>query len=353
MARTKMPNSIRTLAGLAEVSTVTAWRAVRGQYGVREDTRRKIEGLARKHGIPLSATPAHRTTNLLHTMCSLINIEAEEDQSPRSFNRRLLKGVKAGAASCGVETFNTEYAMDGASGCHWPLVINRKQVDGVVLVEGNEFNPFPAPLPSPVPVVWIFRARGVKSDSVTVANFNSARYLGWHLSELGHRRVAYIGSETEMSVLRLSGLRAGLLGTGGDVPREGTILGRLVGSREDAAAQTDQLLKQLRPGDPGPNGFTALMVYNDYMAAAAIMHLRKRGVRVPEQVSVVGFDNMRPSWYDGPPLTTAIMPLEEIGAEAARMLYWRLAHPDAPPRELLIKAFWIEGGTTRKAVGTG
>ena len=82
------------------------------------------------------------------------------------------------------------------------------------------------------------------------------------------------------------------------------------------------------------------------------MHLRKNGVRVPEDVSVVGFDNVRPDWYDGPALTTMTMPLEEIGAEAARLLYWRLAHPEAPPRRLVLSASLVEGSTVR-AVGGG
>jgi DNA-binding LacI/PurR family transcriptional regulator len=94
------------------------------------------------------------------------------------------------------------------------------------------------------------------------------------------------------------------------------------GGREMTVRMTDQLLAiarnevgraatEFRP-DKGRNevGFTALMAYNDYMASAAVIHLRERGVRVPEDVSVVGFDNAaRPDWYDGPPLTTVAMPL--------------------------------------------
>ena len=132
------------------------------------------------------------------------------------------------------------------------------------------------------------------------------------------------------------------------------------------ALRLDQLGMTQKTGDPGPDGraateprpvsgrggvgFTALMCYNDYMAAAAILHLRAHGVRVPEDVSVVGFDNVRPDWYDGPALTTVTMPLEEIGAEAARLLYWRLAHPDAPPRRLVLNASLVAGESAR-AVG--
>ena len=83
------------------------------------------------------------------------------------------------------------------------------------------------------------------------------------------------------------------------------------------------------------------MVYNDIFAAVVIQRLRERGLRVPEDISVVGFDNVRPV------LTTVTMPLEEIGAEAVRLLYWRLAHPDAPPRKLVLAAPLVPGETAR------
>jgi DNA-binding LacI/PurR family transcriptional regulator len=111
-----------------------------------------------------------------------------------------------------------------------------------------------------------------------------------------------------------------------------------------------QLAMTRKAGDRGPDGFTALACYNDYMAAAAVMHLRQNGVRLPEDVSVVGFDNVRPDWYEGPALTTMAVPLEEIGAEAARLLYWRLAHPEAPPRRLVLASSLVAGESTR-AVG--
>jgi hypothetical protein len=135
------------------------------------------------------------------------------------------------------------------------------------------------------------------------------------------------------------------------------------GGPVDFCGFTDRLLEAARPGEPGPKGLasakfrpdkgrnkvgvTALMVYNDLFAAVVIRRLRERGVRVPEDISVVGFDNVRPAGYDGPALTTIAMPLEELGAEAARLLYWRKAHPDAPPRKLVLATSFVQGATTR------
>jgi LacI family repressor for deo operon, udp, cdd, tsx, nupC, and nupG len=337
-----MAISTRELGKLAGLSHVTVFRAMNGSDAVSEKTRRRVLALARKHNYPLPAARTPETPNLLRVLCSLINIEADEMHTEQGFNRRLLAGLQQGAAEVGVELANF-----GMQGDVWPLVVSRRQVDGVVLPMGDEFAPHP-PLPLDVPAVFLFYGPP-QADVVTIANFDAGRLLGEHLAELGHRRVAYIGSRSSMSLERLAGLRTALELHKGTVPPELTSIPPRVGAREDVARRLDARGMTQKAGDPGPDGFTALMCYNDYMAAAAIMHLRQHGVRVPEDVSVVGFDNVRPGWYEGPALTTVTMPLEEIGAEAARFLYWRITHPRAPRRRLVLTVPFVAGETTRNA----
>jgi DNA-binding LacI/PurR family transcriptional regulator len=344
--------SIRRLAQLAEVSPSTASRVMRGHGDVGAETQRKVLALARKHNMPLPAMPAQETPNLLKSLCSMVNIHHDEPQSDQGFNHRLLAGVTHGAADCSAELLNIGQPPNNPTHAwmtEWPLVVNRRQVDGAILVMGDELVPHP-PFPAPVPTVFIF-AGPPQADVVTVTNFDSGRLLGAHLAELGHRRVAYLGSRTNMSLERLAGLRTALELRGGTVPSKWTDMHRGAGGRDMVRARLDTLGMTQQAGDSGPDGFTALACYNDYMAAAAILHLRQHGVRVPEDVSVVGFDNVRQAWYDGPALTTAAMPLEEIGAEAARLLYWRLAHPDAPPRRLVLNASLVAGASARELAG--
>jgi DNA-binding LacI/PurR family transcriptional regulator len=339
-----MSISVRRLAQLAKISPMSASRALRGCGDVSDATRRKVLALARKYNVPLPPVRAQETPNLLHVCAALI--EFGDEQSAEGFNHRLLAGLQQGAAACSAELAN--YQSPGRDIDTWPLVVNRREVDGVVLARGNEFVPHP-PYPAPVPAVFIF-AGPEGADVVTVENFDTGMQFAAHLAALGHRRAAYIGFKTNMSLKRLYGLRAGMHLAGGSVPDECTFIAHQRGPdgfREFA----DQLLHVARPGDPGPNGVTALMVYNDYFAAVVIQRLRERGVRVPEDISVVGFDNVRPPGYDGPALTTAVMPLEELGAEAARLLYWRKTHPDAPPRKLVLTAPLVAGASTG-AVGS-
>jgi LacI family transcriptional regulator len=351
-----MSISVRRLAQLAKVSPMSASRALRGRGDVSEKTRRKVLALARKHNFPLPPMRAQETPNLLNVFASCIDVRGED--SAQGFSHRLLAGLRQGAATCGAELADCQ--LNGPETDAWPLVVNRGGVDGVVMSLGNEFVEHP-PYPAPVPAVFIFTGPE-GADVVTVENFDAGMKLAAHLAALGHRRVAYIGFRTNMSLKRLYGLRAGMNLAGGSVPDEYTFLSQQAGP-DEFRELADRLLEAARPGNPGPSGLasekfrpdkgrdeagvTALMVYNDYFAAVVIRRLRERGVRVPEDISVVGFDNVRPPGYDGPPLTTVAMPLEELGAEAARMLYWRKAHPKAPPRKLLLAAPFVEGATTQ------
>lgn len=334
-----MAVTIRRLAQLAGVSHVTVVRALHGQDAVSAATRNRILALAKKHNVPLPPQPAPEPRNLLKVLCSTLDIEADEPQSDQGFAHRLLTGLRRGAADCGVELLNTSWQKDA-----WPMPVNRAQVDGVVLALGDETQPHPL-FPPPVPAVFIF-CGPLEADVVTVENFDTAAMLGEHLVSLGHRRVAYMGPRTNMSHKRLSGLRFALEEAGGAVPPEFVRIERGVGGREMASILTDRLLAKRRADSPASH-FTALICYNDYIASQAVLRLREHGLRVPKDVSVVGFDNVRPDWYDGPALTTMSMPLEDLGAEAARLLYWRLAHPGAPRRRLVLNAPLVVGESAR------
>jgi len=241
--------STRKLGKLAGLSHVTVFRALNGSDAVSEKTRRRILALARKHNYPLPTSRALGTPKLLKVLCSLIDIESDETRAELGFNRRLLAGLQRGAAESGVDLANFRMQEEV-----WPLVVVRRQVDGVVLPMGDEFAPRP-PLPLDIPAVFIFN--GPKdADVVTVENFDAARTIGQHLAGLGHRRVAYIGPETDMSRKRLFGLRAGLEPEGGCVLPECVRTRPLVGSRDVAVAFTDSLLGALRPGDQPPTGPT-------------------------------------------------------------------------------------------------
>ncbi len=326
-----MAVSQRDLAERLGVSNMTVSRALRGENGINERTRHRILEAAREAGLPLPPSPrAQNGRDLLHVLCS----NAPEADAETPYHGRLLAGLRRGAAECAAELVNCP--MPAAQ---WPLIVTRKQVDGAIMVWGDEHNPMPH-MDCPVTATFIFYGPP-HADVVDTDNFGGGHMLGTRLAGLGHRRAAYIGPESRVSLERLAGLRAGLGADGGDCPPELTVASCRVFS--DAAILLDDLLRRtdFRPGAKRP--FTALMAYNDFIAARLVLRLRDLGLRVPEDVSVVGFDGAAPAWYDGPALTTCAVPLEELGAEAARMTYWRLEHPNAIRRKLALETELVAG----------
>lgn len=149
-----------------------------------------------------------------------------------------------------------------------------------------------------------------------------------------------------MASERLAGLRTRIEKAGGTCPADAVALFGPCGGHEQAFV--DLLLAGETRPDLVRRRFTAIVCYNDWIAVYAIKHLKERGLRVPEDISVTGFDDVQPAWYDGPKLTTCAVPLEEVGAESARFLYWCLEHPNAIRRTLVVETELVEGKTVRK-----
>jgi LacI family transcriptional regulator len=152
--------------------------------------------------------------------------------------------------------------------------------------------------------------------------------IGRHLARLGHRRIGSylaIGDNAhDNSRLRLAGLRAGLAACG--VREEVRLVEPVANSLEGGYQAASALL------DRYPD-LTAIAAYNDDLALAALRALGQRGLRVPEDVSVVGFSDRPISAYTFPALTTVRIPAERIAAAATDLLFQAMAgKPIAQPR---------------------
>jgi LacI family transcriptional regulator len=220
-----------------------------------------------------------------------------------------------------------------------PLIVSRRQVDGVLWMPADLDVARGAPA-VPVPcVTLLYEIPG--ADLVTVDNFAGARAVGRRLCALGHRRIAFIGPTTDLARERLAGLRAAAAEAGATVPQDLVFLEKFVASDEPTA----DLLRRVLPAGSRPP-FTALVAYNDFMADLALHHARAQGLRVPGDLSIAGFDGVLPSRLREPvTITSAAVPLEELGAAAVRMLAWRLSGPDAPRRKVTLETTLIEGAT--------
>ncbi|MFD7510281.1 LacI family DNA-binding transcriptional regulator [Streptomyces sp. NPDC059853] len=178
--------------------------------------------------------------------------------------------------------------------------------------------------------------------ALTFDNFGGARRLTTHLLDLGHQRIGYLAGPAARTTTRqrLDGHRAALAaaghpgGTAGAPEAE-----RLtVHGGYDRASGYDGALELLRR-EPG---LTAVVAANDTVALGACAALRERGLRIPEDISVAGFDDLPFAIDAAPALTTVRIPLHEAGARAGRLALGREEAPAGRmatlPADLMVRA---------------
>lgn len=188
----------------------------------------------------------------------------------------------------------------------------RGRVDGLIVMSPDIDAPgLEANLPDSLPVVLLNCAvAGAAFDSFNTDNYSGAYQMVTHLIGHGHRRIVMIegASNNHDAKERLRGYRAALKDSGAEWRREWEIPGDFTESAGHQAAE--------RVLDLGSSYPTAIFAANDSMAIGAISAFRERGVRVPEDLAVAGFDDIPIARYFNPPLTTVHVAISELGERA-------------------------------------
>lgn len=183
-------------------------------------------------------------------------------------------------------------------------------------------------------------------DHVVIDNVSASREATEHLVTSGRRRIAAVGASLDVTTgtgsVRVRGYRAALADAGLEDHAVVVPTGRLL--RRNGAEAADRLLDLPRTPD-------ALFCFNDILAFGAIHALRRRGVRVPDDIAVVGFDDIEEASYSNPTLTTVRPDKEGIAEAAVNRLVTRLEDPTAhAPDELVLDHQLVvresTGGTT-------
>jgi len=182
-----------------------------------------------------------------------------------------------------------------------------------------------------VPMVLINRRlSGNQVPSVTPDDASGAAMAVEHLASLGHRRIAHIGGpqDTSTGLIRTRGYRDALLEHGLDDDPALVVTCSYWTEAEGARALTELL-------DAGVE-FTAVLAGNDLLALGCYDVMEERGLRCPDDLSIMGFNDMPFVDKLRPPLTSVRVPHYDVGAEAARMLLETLKDPTRHPRSVLL-----------------
>jgi LacI family transcriptional regulator len=182
------------------------------------------------------------------------------------------------------------------------------------------------------------RLATVPGDAVVIDNERGARDATAHLLVAGHRRVGLLVADTNWTsdAGRLEGYRAAHASAG--IPVDEELIVRVGFHAPDAELRIGRLLNEQRP--------TAIFAANNLLAEQAWHVLRRRGLGIPADISLVGFDDVPWMGMVSPGITVVAQPTEELGRRAAKLLLRRLADPNCLPKvEQLEPALVVRGST--------
>jgi LacI family xylobiose transport system transcriptional regulator len=304
-----------TLAAVAKeagVSMPTVSKVLNGRSDVSRATRARVERLLDAHGYRRRSQAASRSPLIELVFHELDSIWAME----------LIRGVENVAKDNRATVVLTESGTRHRPAPEWLPGVLRRRPLGVVLV----FSALPEDIKrqlraAAIPFVVIDPAGDPDPDVPSVGSANWAGGLAAtrHLTDLGHRRVAIITGPEDMlcSLARLDGYRSAMAMAGLAADPRLTRFGDF-----HVQGGFDHAMDLLE----GPDRPTAVFAGSDLQALGVLEAARLKGLRVPQDLSVVGYDDVPLAQWSSPPLTTVHQPLRHMAEEAARMLL----RPDDP-----------------------
>ncbi len=331
--------SIKDVARDVEMSTATVSRALRGLAGVSEETRERVMESARRLGYVPSPSAAGLASGQTRTVAVVVPMVT------RWFFSSVVQGAEEVLRERGYDLLLYNLAGD-ASARHrvFETSLLTKRVDAVLVLS---LKPSPdeldrlSRLGRPVTIVG---ADMPGWATVRINDHEAAAAATRHLVDLGHRRIGYLGGATEgvldftAPTARLAGYRCTLAEAGIDpdpaLERDGDFT--IAGGAREAHALLDL-----------PDWPTAVFAASDEMAMGVLRAARERGMRVPEDLSVIGIDDHE--FADYFELTTIAQPVHEQGRVAATQVLAALADEDWQPTQVILPTRLVVRRTTAPA----
>lgn len=334
MTETAQRVTIADVARTAGVSVPTVSKVLNDRADVSPDTRSRVQQAISTHGY-------RRRGGAGRTRAPLVDLVVAELDSP--YFLEVLGGAEQAAARAGIGLVVTSAHGYEPRGEGWLATLAARRSSGIVMVV-SVLDPSTlaklADLATPLVLLDPVGGSDPTLPRVGATNWSGGLAATEHLLSLGHRRVAVITGHPQLvcSQERLEGYRAAMGRAGIPVDEELVRHGDFQPGGGQRAAE--ELLAL-------PDPPTAIFAGSDMQASGVYQAARAHGLRVPQDLSVVGFDDLSVSRYLSPPLTTVHQPLRQMAAEAVRMALEVGRHgPSAtPPRLELATSLTVREST--------
>ena len=326
--------TIADVARQARVSTATVSRVLAGLGGAAPATSERILEAARELGY----RPSGIARSLKLRTTRTIGLIVTDIENP--FFPQLVRAVEDAAHADGYAVLLCNAVDDPSRELAYLELLADRRVDGVVIAAGSLGRRQHAWLAdAPVPVVLVNGSvPGTPIASIESDNEGGGRLATEHLVGMGHRRLAALTAPRNAdAAARLAGVR------GAAERAPGVSL--VVGAGEPTVAGGEGAMRDVLALQPGTTGVAA---YNDLMAIGAMRVLRAAGRRVPDEVSVTGFDDIGLASVVDPPLTTVAQSTAEMGRWAIARLVSAVGGAD-PSGSAVLPVHLVVRGSTAEA----
>ncbi|MCD6384347.1 LacI family DNA-binding transcriptional regulator [Candidatus Sumerlaeota bacterium] len=336
--RLKRPN-IKKIAEMAGVSYGTVSRVLNNSPLVKEKTRKRVLKIIKEIGY----TPNPVARALKNKSTYTIGLIITNMIYP--FFPQIVQGIEDRAAQENYSVIICDSQGDKEKEAQRLMSLVSRRIDGLIAApiddpENNNLECYRSVIKRGIPIVLLNYYLPIpECDFICVDDKPAAEIAVEYLIELGHRRIAFFHDVFSRSNNRLLGYQEALrrhnipfdesLVFARDVKKEGIRLS--IGDELDGYNFCERMLKL----SPVP---TAIMCSNDAIAIGAYRRLAEVGLRIPEDISVIGFDNVSYSNYLYVPLTTVSQPTYEIGKMSFELLMERIKEPKQKAKRILVQA---------------
>ncbi|HTY37960.1 MAG TPA: LacI family DNA-binding transcriptional regulator [Bacteroidota bacterium] len=334
MARTKQLSTtfarqatMKDVARKANVAVITVSRALNNKPDINPATRSRILKIARDLNYTADSLARGLVTRKSHTIAVIIPDNVD------SFYATVVQGIGDQCREHGYGIFLWNTNDSAEKELEHLRQAREKRTDGILIYPVQKDLRYLDELQrSPVPFVFLNRHSDDPSHDYVMSDNAHGAYLAvHHLLQRGHKNITYVCAKPDASSgkERIAGSRKAIA-EAGLAPDSLQVL-----PCEESIDSSYTLVRKLLAGPKRPS---ALFMWDDRLAVSAIKAIREAGLRIPQDVAVVGYDDIEISAYLYPALTTVRQSTYEIGARAASNLLDKIGSPSAsPPKKITLK----------------
>ncbi len=329
---------IKDVAKLAGVSVGTVSKYLNNEGNLKEETRQKVEYAINK----LQYKPSPLARSMRTGKTNTIAVIAPDITNP--FFAEIYNSIRQSAAQSGYVPILYTTADDLRILKDYLSSASIKQADGIITCfvdEDENIAQFINELQKSMPIVMLsWNISNTKLNCISIDVFEGAMKATNHLISLGHKHIAYVGGHDRVSAEKHSGFIKALKNAALEAKPEFEYYGDFNLQTGYYAARKFSIL---------PDMPTAIFAENDILAIGCIKYLLQSNIRVPEDVAVMGFDNIKLSAMYEPSLSTISLPIVQMGEESVKLLVSAMDKNDSKNRMLILKNELVVRNSTVKS----